>query len=171
MRNIYIQQSGYESIVDKINEMIQVINIRNMLIILPMVIILYSFIQGYISYLITRNVLKKLRYEVEKMVAFSEMYISNRIIAVTIIISSLGIILNGKEVTFADEVSSAFEILAMILILFDGMASVTYFLRRKYKKSKGFTFFYTNYRIDYAYVTRCLFSNRAFRYNIKFKKS
>ncbi|KEI07255.1 hypothetical protein Z957_09140 [Clostridium sp. K25] len=141
MRNIYIQQSGYESIVDKINEMIQLINIRNMLIILPMVIILYSFIQGYISYLITRNVLKKLRYEVEKMIPFSQMYISNRIIAVTIIISCLGIILNGKEVTFAYEVGSAFEILAMILILFDGIASVAYFLRIKYKKSKGFTFF------------------------------
>ncbi|AEB74703.1 hypothetical protein ADU80_04675 [Clostridium botulinum] len=141
MRNIYIQQSGTESIVNKINDMIQVITIRNMLIILPMVLILYSFIQGYISYLITRNILKKLRYKVEKMVPFSEMYISNRIIAVTIIISCLGIILNGKEIPFADDVSSAFQILAMMLILFDGMTSVTYFLRRKYKKSKGFTFF------------------------------
>ncbi|WP_223315462.1 YybS family protein [Clostridium botulinum] len=141
MRNIYIQQSGAESIVNKINDMIQVITIRNMLIVLPIVLILYSFIQGYISYLITRNMLKKLKYKVQKMVSFSEMYISNRIIAVTIIITCLGIILNGKEIRFADDVSSAFEILAMMLILFDGMASVTYFLRRKYKKSKGFTFF------------------------------
>ncbi|KGM96123.1 hypothetical protein Z968_07370 [Clostridium novyi A str. 4552] len=139
LRNVYIQQSGSPDIVSKINEIINQINLRNMLIILPIVFIINSLIQGYINYLITYKILTKLRYNMEKPVSFSEIYISNRVVALTIIITCLGVMLKSRGIIWGGYLGSIFQNISMMLIIIDGMSYLTHLLRRRYKISRGVT--------------------------------
>lgn len=139
LKTIYINQNASPDIINKINQMIDLINLKNVLIVLPMIFIINSLIQGYINYLITYKILVKLKIQIKKLISFSEFYISNRIIALSIIITCLGVILKSRGIMWGEYLRYIFEYISITLVIIDGMSSLTHLLRRKYKISKRLT--------------------------------
>lgn len=136
---IYVGQNGSPDVANTINQLIDLINLKNVLIVLPIVLIINSLIQGYINHIITYKILVRLKIEMKKPIPVSEFYVSNRIIALSIIITCLGVILKSRGIMWAGYLRYIFEYISIMLVTFDGISYLTYMLRRKYKKSKGLT--------------------------------
>lgn len=109
------------------------------ILMLPASILIIGFIGAYFNFYITRLVLSKLRYEVIDMLPFSNFYVTNLVGAAFIAIISIGIILNGRGFSFGKNVAIVFFIIAMVTFSLNGLAAVTYYLRKKKGLGKGIT--------------------------------
>lgn len=135
-RQLYITSNASKEAIDLINEYINNITVKNVLILLPVVLILSSLIQAYINYYITEKTLRRLKYDVNESVPFSEIYIPNRFLALSIGIECLAIILNTKGVSGTTYVVKILQLIIYLVLTIDGISYTAYFLRNIIKLSK-----------------------------------
>ncbi len=122
-----------------IKGMLEAVNGELFILMIPAAILLISFVGAYFNFYITRLVLSKLRYEVIDILPFSKFYVTNLIGAVFIAIISIGIILNGRGIRTGRYLSIMFLSIAMLTFTLNGVAAITYYLRRKKGLTKGIT--------------------------------
>lgn len=103
----------------------------------PSMLIVGSFCSGYFNYFITVKVLKKLKYNVKDTGKFKQFYINNRILAVLIIIGTLGFILNIKKIAVGEYIYFTAVALGISASIFDSIALVLYYLRDRFKLNKA----------------------------------
>ncbi|MEA4826700.1 MAG: YybS family protein [Clostridium sp.] len=139
-KDLYIQVNAPKEAIDYLDQFISYINIETLLVVIPMIFIISSLIQSYVSYLITHKILKRLKYEVKDIIPFSRVYIPNKLEALLIIIAAVGIILNSKGINKASYMFTIANFLVTLTLTLDGMAYCAYLLREKAKASRGVTF-------------------------------
>ena len=64
-------------LLDKNYEMINKVDVMTILVGIPVVIFMYSFISAYLNYIVSRAILKKLNYKMVEVLHFSRVYVSN----------------------------------------------------------------------------------------------
>ncbi|MEW8955343.1 YybS family protein [Clostridium sp.] len=107
------------------------------LTILPGAIIIAALLVSYFNYIVTKNVLKRLRIEVNSIRPFSLWYIDNRIGALLITIVILGMMIANYNMTIGHYIFNSSVMVLNISMILIGMAVITYYLRNKFKLSKG----------------------------------
>ncbi|MGH4137502.1 DUF2232 domain-containing protein [Clostridium sp.] len=116
--------------------MVKKMDVTLVLAIIPAAIFIYAFISAYLNYIVSRAILNKLNYKMEKVLAFSQVYVSNIVGAILIGIVCIGIILSAKKITGGNYILSSSQLIVECVFIINGLAASTYFLRVKKNLSK-----------------------------------
>ncbi|WP_050606312.1 YybS family protein [Clostridium niameyense] len=126
---------------------------------IPGVLIVASFISGFLNYIITKAILNKLGYKnIKSPIPFSKIYINVRLAAILSIILLIGILLNRKNLSIGDYLMVSSQIILQILFIIDGLSVAIYYLRNKFNISKGLLFviilftMFSNLSIIYIFI-------------------
>lgn len=122
----------------KIFDLVNNITPEFILTLMPGVLIFAGIFTSYVNYIVTKAIMKKLRYSVNDIKPFSTWYIDNRIgvVLIIILISSLIMINNGIKV--GSYIFGSFNIIFQLLMIVIGMSIVTFYLKNKFKFKKVF---------------------------------
>ena len=123
-------------LLDKNFEIINKMDVMLVLAFIPATIFILSFISAYLNYIVSRAILNKLNYEMEEVLPFNKVYVSNIVGAVLIGIVCIGIILSAKKIPGGDYILNSSQLLVQIVFTINGLAASTYFLRVKRNLSK-----------------------------------
>ncbi|MGM9974513.1 MAG: YybS family protein [Clostridiaceae bacterium] len=106
-----------------------------LLMIVP-VILIGGIVMAFLNYIISRNILRRMKIELKPLPAFSHWYIDNRYLAGLIIFLCLGIILQRYDIFGGEYIFvTAMYILNLVLIVI-GISAVSYFLINKLRVSR-----------------------------------
>jgi uncharacterized protein YybS (DUF2232 family) len=141
VKNMYKSMGMSNEQLKAMDDMLAMINVETLLIFIPACIIGYSLLSAYINYFVSREILKKLRYDIVPMAPFSEFYVTNLVGAFLIALICIGIILSGKNVAWGAYLSKSLSAVMGIILQLNGIAATAYFLRRKKLLSIRSTFF------------------------------
>lgn len=140
--SIYKNLGMNESNIEVLKGFKELISIKLILGIIPAMMIFYILGFITINYFIIQMLLKDAKVKGPKKVGFSRFYITNLLGALLIALTCIGVILSSKGIEFGSYLEiSCISILQIILII-NGMATLTYALREKGKKSRGLVFFF-----------------------------
>ncbi|MBZ9609757.1 YybS family protein [Clostridium estertheticum] len=117
-------------------EMINKMDVTIVLVVIPASILIISFISAYLNYIVSRSILEKLNYKMDKVLPFSRVYVTNILGAVLIGIVCIGIILSAKKIAGGDYILNSSQLLVQLVFMINGLAAATYFLRVKKNLSK-----------------------------------
>jgi len=98
---------------------------------IPTVLFIASFIQGYTTILFTHLVFRKLKYKEIKYLRFSEFYISNLVGATLIAIISICAIVGSRGITGGLFLYNAILMLTIMILAVNGAAVTDYYFRKK----------------------------------------
>ncbi len=121
---------------EQLKQMIEAITPEMFLYLLPGGLVLYGFGVGFINFTVTRSILKRLRYEVIEITPFERVYIDNRIGALIIIITCLGIILDRTNLDIGKYIFSSAVVVLQFTLLLIGAAVIYYFAKNKFNMNK-----------------------------------
>ena len=131
-----MESQGRSSDMDLLKQQIENIKPELFLYTMPAGIVLNGFLFGFLNYAFTRSILKKLRYEVQELTPFEKVYIDNRLGALVIIITCLGVILNRLNAEVGNYIFASAVIVLQFTLLVIGSAVVYYFARNKFMINK-----------------------------------
>ena len=123
-------------LLEKNYEMINKMDVTIVLVVIPASILIISFISAYLNYIVSRAILEKLNYKMDKVLPFSRVYVSNILGAILIGIVCIGIILSSKKIAGGDFILNSSQLLVQLVFMINGLAAATYFLRVKKNLSK-----------------------------------
>ncbi|WP_346870224.1 DUF2232 domain-containing protein [Clostridium sp. UBA5119] len=98
---------------------------------IPTVLFIASFIQGYTTILFTHLVFRKLKYKEIKYLRFSEFYVSNLVGATLIAIISICAIVGSRGITGGLFLYNAILMLTIMILAVNGAAVTDYYFRKK----------------------------------------
>jgi len=117
-------------------DVIKKLDVSLVLVLIPAAIFIYAFISAYLNCIVSRAILARLNYNMQEVLPFSRVYVSNIVGAVLIGTVSIGIILNSKNITGGEYLQNSSQILTQFVFILNGLAATTYFLRVKRHSSK-----------------------------------
>lgn len=103
---------------------------------IPAILVIMSFGSAYFNYVITRSILKKLRYDIEEVKPFNEIYINTRIGTIVVLVLIIGILLNKNKIVIGEYISNSSQIILQLIFVLDGLAVASYYLKNKFNMSK-----------------------------------
>lgn len=142
----------------KMQEMLANFNLQKLLILIPAGILIYSFISSIVSFIISKRILQKLGYKVNEMSSFSKWYIDAKVIASLIVIALIGLELKKNGVSQGETLFEAAWYIVGLLMVVQGLALASYFLREKLKLSR----FTSNMVCVFLFLSRFVFFLVAF---------
>lgn len=120
-----------------IRDQINNITVKSILTWIPAGIIMYSFVSAFINFILTRSILKRLRFRVGELVPFDRVYIDNRIGALMIISACLGIILQRYNIAAGDYIFNTALIVMNLTFNVIGAALIYYFAKNRLRLTKA----------------------------------
>lgn len=99
-------------------------------------LILNSFLTGYLNYIITEKILKKLNYKIESINDIKKFYINNRMAAFMMIIGVVGFILKMENIAIGEYIYYTALIVLVTALIIDGIALLICVLRIRFKLNK-----------------------------------
>jgi Predicted membrane protein len=105
---------------------------------MPAMLVIMSFGSAYFNYVITKSILKKLRYNIEDVKPFNEIYINTRIGTILVLFLIIGILLNKNKMAVGEYITNSSEIILQLIFVLDGLAVVYYYLKNKLNMTKMF---------------------------------
>ncbi len=138
------------TMINSINSLTAEIMLMN---IVPLLVIL-GFIVGYANYMITRQILKKFRIEIQPFKSFRNWYVDNRIIALLIILACIGILITNINQNIGQFIIISTLMLLSTILMIIGMSTAIYYLNKfQVFKSFGVIFIIlTMVSLQYVYV-------------------
>lgn len=113
------------------------IDIKVVLSIIPTMMLGYCIVFNTINYVIIVKFLRNFNIKPIKKVGFRNFYISNLLGALLVGLVSIAVILNVKKLAIGEFMEISVISITDVIMIINGMATITYFLRQKLKKSKG----------------------------------
>jgi len=136
VKEIYISMNASPEIIQVVEQFKEAITLKNVVIFLPMYLIVLGLVTGYLNYLITEKILKRLNFEVREIIPFSRIYIPNKFAALLIIIQCIGIILYSREIGIGEYMATIGAIAVQGVFILSGMAHFAYLLIERAKMRK-----------------------------------
>lgn len=121
---------------DQLKQQLDIITPEFLLYLLPAFLVVYGFVVGFINFIVTRSILKKLRYEVIEVSAYDRVYIDNRLGALLIIVTCVGIILDRRNLVIGKYILTSGAIVMQFALLIVGSAVVNYYAKHKFNMNK-----------------------------------
>lgn len=103
---------------------------------IPVVLIMTTVISSYLILIISNKILKSLKMKDINVLHFSNFYVSNLIGAFLIAILAISIIIKSKEIADIKYIITITTGLVVVIFLLNGMATISYVLRKKTHLSK-----------------------------------
>lgn len=153
--NMYSKMGVSEEQLKPITESFKIMNSDFFLKVIPGMIILSSVIFAYFTYIITRAILKRLNYNIKEMPKISHIHVNIKVATFTAIGLLIGVLLVRQNIKAGEYILNSSQILLQYLFLFGGVSVAIYYLRFKYKLSKG---------VSSLIIIFTLFSQLAFIY-------
>ncbi len=122
-------------------KVMSMLDVHMIMIILPGLLIISALFMAYINYILTRKVLKRLRYEAEPVRPFTHWYLDNRIGAGLIALVCLGFIFSSKSMAIGEYILTSSMTLLQFALSLDGLAVLSYVLKFKFNMKKGLIIF------------------------------
>lgn len=113
------------------------LTISNIMLWLPGEFLIAIILIACINYSIVKSILKKLKYKVRDFKPFSRFYINNKVGAIAIICFCIAILLEDRNMAIGVYAVSFLTIIMKMTFLVNGLAVTTFYLRDKFKLSKG----------------------------------
>lgn len=113
------------------------IDVKVVLGIIPTMILGYCIVFNTINYVIIEKLLRNSNIKSIKRVGFRHFYISNLLGALLVGLVSIAVILNVKKFAIGEFLELSLISITDIIMIINGMATITYLLRKKLKKSRG----------------------------------
>lgn len=127
-----------ESYISLFNEVKGMIDTKLIASIIPYLLTVYCLVVSTINYFIFKSFVNSSNIQVPKKTGFRSFYVSNIFIAILIGITSIGFILASRGIVLGDIIKDSGVNIIYILLIVNGMASITYFFRAKVNKSRMF---------------------------------
>ncbi len=104
----------------------------------PAILIVSSIIFAYLTYIITRLILRKLGYNIKGIPKFTEIYINVKVATILAMFLLLGVLLVRQNIKGGEYILSSSELLLQYAFLINGLSVAVYYLRNKFNLGKGF---------------------------------
>jgi uncharacterized protein YybS (DUF2232 family) len=101
------------------------------------ILIMQAFISAVLNYAVAKAILKKLGYNLKNLRSFMELYINSFAAAIIILPIPLGVYLQAKKIPIGKPILVSGQLIMEYVFIIIGISVVTYFLKQKYKLSKG----------------------------------
>ena len=121
---------GKPEYINQINQINSFLTIKNILIIMPTILIIYAFIMALISIIIANNTLKRLNFKVNQVDSFSKWYIHPIVALILVIGSIFGVILAQNGLNIGNSIIFSSMMLLFVIYSIEGL-SLIYFLIEK----------------------------------------
>lgn len=113
-------------------------NTNFILKLIPGILIMSSIVAAYLTYIITRLILKKLGYNIKEMTKFTEIYVDIKIATILAIFLLLGVLLVRKNIAAGEYILNSSQLLLQYIFLINGVAVAVHYLKNRFNISKGF---------------------------------
>ena len=109
---------------------------------LPSILIMSSFLSAVLNYFVSKKVLMKLGYKnIKPLPHISKIHVNVRLVTIVAIGLLIGAILKRKGIELGDYFFITSDNLIKILFLINGISTAIYYMRNKFKISKGILIF------------------------------
>jgi len=133
----FYRQSGLqESQIKQMQETMGIFTAEYVVQLLPASLALISFVFSYLILMFTEMILKRLQYEVINLQPFSTLYINNRIGTVLLLFVIAGALMNNSGIAIGNTIAGASRYLVGVVLVVDGTALASYYLRNRFRFSK-----------------------------------
>lgn len=119
-------------------DMMKSIDINMILAVIPAAFVLASLLNAFLNYIITKSILRRFKWEMEKLPPFTHWYVDNRLGAFLIVCSCLGIILSSKAIDPNQYIFNTAYMILLMLLTIQGISILAFFLKFKINMAKGF---------------------------------
>lgn len=141
-KEFYAKAGVSKQQLQQIDQVFDMLKPEYILTILPATLIMMAFIGSILNYAITRKVLMKLGYKnIEPLPHISKVYVNVRVVTIVAIGLLIGVILKRKSIGLGDYFLISSQYLFKVLLLIDGISTFIYYMRNKFKISKGVLIF------------------------------
>ncbi|APC83487.1 YybS family protein [Clostridium botulinum] len=141
-KEIYSKAGVSKDKLQQIDQVFGFLNLDSMLKMLPVALIINAFLAAFLNYAVTKKILMKLGYKnVKSLPSISKIYINVRLVTIVAIGLLIGAVLKRKAIGLGDYFFITASYLLMILLLIDGISTFIYYMRNKFKISKGILIF------------------------------
>lgn len=123
-------KAEYINQINQLNQLNSFLTIKNILIIMPTILIIYAFIMALISIVIANNTLKRLNFKVNQVESFSKWYIHPIVALILVIGSIFGVILAQNGLNIGNSIIFSSMMLLFVIYSIEGL-SLIYFLIEK----------------------------------------
>ncbi|WP_142413694.1 DUF2232 domain-containing protein [Hathewaya massiliensis] len=131
-----------ETNIEMLKMLKELISVKLILGIIPAMMTFYILGFITINYFIIQILLKNAKVKGPKQVGFSRFYVTNLVGAFLIALTCIGVILDSKGFGFGGYLEISFISILQVILIINGMATLTYVLREKGKKSRKLVFFF-----------------------------
>jgi uncharacterized protein YybS (DUF2232 family) len=138
-KNLYIKMGASKEQFKPIESVLSIFTPQFVLKLIPGVLITASFMLAYFNYVITKSILKRLRYNIQDIKPFSELYINTRIGTLVVLCLIVGMLLDRRNIPLGQYFIYSSMYILQIIFTLNGLAVAAYYLRKKLKVSKIFT--------------------------------
>ena len=139
INNMYLKMGVSQAQIAQLKQTFAIFTPDFIFKLIPAMLIVASIFSAYTNYIITRSILKKLRYEMQEEVSFTKIYINNRIGTFLVVLVIIGLLLNRYNIPLGGYVLNSSTIVLQMALLTDGVSLATYYLRNRFKVPKAFT--------------------------------
>lgn len=140
VKQMYLKMGVSSEQLASMDQIASMFNAKYIMNVIPVLIIISSVTFSYLNYIITKAILKKLRYDVKSIKPFSEFYVSAKTGSLIGIVLVIGLFLKRNNIALGDSIAISSQYILQLVLLLDGFALAAYYLKNKFKMSKTFTF-------------------------------
>ncbi|OFI05380.1 hypothetical protein CLOACE_17570 [Clostridium acetireducens DSM 10703] len=126
---------------EPIKEYLKLFTPELILSVIPAFIILSSIISGYLNYILSYSILKKLGYNMKNLVSFRNIYVNSKTGAIIGIFLLVGVILNRYNVPYSNYIVNSTGVIMKFVLMIDGLSLAVYYMVNKFHISKAFITF------------------------------
>lgn len=117
------------------NPVLNSISVDKIFMAIPLMIILKGVILGFLNFIMSKEILKRLGYTVNSLSSFSNWYIDNRIAAFLILGNCIFILVKINQIKYSNNLYYITSNILIIVFMIQGLSLVSYFLKNKSKLS------------------------------------
>lgn len=111
-----------------IAEMSKFLTVKNILIIIPTVLIIYAFVVALIGITIANKTLKRINFKVNEVESFDKWYIDPKVAAILVVVSIFGIILSQNGLTIGNNIIFSSMMLLFVIYSIEGLSLICFLI-------------------------------------------
>jgi uncharacterized protein YybS (DUF2232 family) len=131
-KNMYEKAGVSSNQLSSMESMLKIFTPEYIMKLIPAVIIIMSFTLSYLNYIITRSILKKLKYQMNESKPLGQWYMNTRVGTLVGLILVIGILFNRRNMAAGQYLVASSKIILELIFFIDGIALLTYYLLKKF---------------------------------------
>jgi uncharacterized protein YybS (DUF2232 family) len=109
---------------------------ESLMTMIPAALIIGGFMSAFLNYVVTKSILKKLKYNIKDLTPFEKVYLDNRVGALIIIFVCLGIILDSKNFVIGKYILASSSFVLQFAFIIIGIAVAVFYLKNRFNLNK-----------------------------------